>query len=149
MIISLVFGMFNWGSLKVAIGGGGSSTAQVTSDGFMWIFMISGVILTTMHIQDLKDILGDKKRGPQTAPLVLGDVLARWTLAIPILLWNPVCILFWRMNWIMSLSMIGLGTYVAWRCIWRSGNKEDRWTCQLRWLDSVVITYAGCEFCIK
>jgi 4-hydroxybenzoate polyprenyltransferase len=131
MIIALAFGVFNWSSLKVAIGGGGSSTAQVTSSGFIWILMISGVILTTMHVQDLKDTPGDKRRGRQTAPLVLGEMPARYTLAVPILLWTPVCVLFWRMNYIMSIPVVGLGTYVAWRCIWHGGNKEDRWTWQL------------------
>ncbi|ORY18576.1 UbiA prenyltransferase family-domain-containing protein [Clohesyomyces aquaticus] len=90
-IIALAFGVFNWSSLKVAIGGGGSSAAHITSSGYAWIWLFSGVILTTMHVQDMKDQAGDRSRGRKTAPLVIGDWAARWSLAIPIFLWGPVC----------------------------------------------------------
>jgi hypothetical protein len=130
-IIALAFGVFNWSSLKVAIGGGGSSTAHITNSGRTWIWLFSGVILTTMHIQDMKDQLGDKARGRKTAPLVIGDKAARWTLAIPIFLWSPVCAAFFGGR-LLSGALIGLlGTYVAWRCLSRKTREEDRWTWQL------------------
>lgn len=35
-----------------------------------------------MHSQDMKDQDGDRSRGRRTAPIVLGDVVARSTIAI-------------------------------------------------------------------
>src|SRR5438046_251700 len=82
VIIAFAFGFYNMGSIKVAAVTG--SSAEVTREGYIWIIIISGVIFTTMHVQDLKDQAGDLARGRKTAPLVLGDLPARWTLAIPI-----------------------------------------------------------------
>ena len=74
--------------------------------------MISAVILMTMHVQDLKDMLGDKSRGRETAPLLLGEAATRWTLAIPILLWNAICAIFWG-QWVAGLPATLLGIWVA------------------------------------
>jgi 4-hydroxybenzoate polyprenyltransferase len=130
LIAAIAFAQFNWSSLKVAIGGGGSSSAEITDIGFTWILMISAVILTTMHVQDLKDMLGDKSRGRETAPLLLGETATRWTLAVPILLWNPVCAVFWG-QWVAALPATVLGVWVAWRVLWCHGKANDRWTWQL------------------
>ncbi|ATZ46633.1 hypothetical protein BCIN_02g00250 [Botrytis cinerea B05.10] len=131
-IIAISFGVYNWSSLKVAIGAGGlSSTAEITRVGLYWIALMSGVILTTMHIQDLKDTVGDKERGRHTSPLVLGEKVARWTLVIPITCWGPICMHYWKLSWIMNVPVTALGLYVAWRCISYRGNTEDRKTWQL------------------
>jgi hypothetical protein len=117
----------NRGSLKVAIGGGGLSTAAITNIGDIWGLMTGGVIMTTMHIQDLKDMLGDKSRGRLTAPILFGEYITRWTLAIPIFLWGPLCALFWNV-WIAAIPAMILGTYVAFRCVSLSGNMEEKLT---------------------
>ncbi|TGO08750.1 hypothetical protein BTUL_0193g00020 [Botrytis tulipae] len=129
-IAALAFWVYNRSSLKVAIGGGGSSDAVITPVGQLWVLVISGVIMTTMHVQDLKDILGDKSRGRETAPILLGERITRWTLAIPIFLWSPICALFWG-EWIASIPAILIGFYVSYRCILRSGKDEDKWTWQV------------------
>lgn len=49
LIIAVAYGMFNSGSLHVAIGTGNSLSLL----GVVWTVIISGVILTTMQVQDL------------------------------------------------------------------------------------------------
>lgn len=49
LIIAVAYGLFNSGSLHVAIGTGNSLSLL----GVVWTVIISGVILTTMQVQDL------------------------------------------------------------------------------------------------
>ena len=128
-IIAAAFGLYNLGSLKIAAATGAAS--NVTVAGYAWIAIISGVILTTMHVQDLKDVAGDKARGRKTAPLVMGDLPARWTLAIPVPVWTAYCACFWSLGWLIAAPAAVLGGYVAWRCLCVKGKKADRKTWQL------------------
>lgn len=131
VIISFAFAFYNIGSLKVAATGTTHSTStEITSEGYTWVIIISGVILTTMHVQDLKDQAGDRARGRKTAPLVLGDLPARWTIAAPMPFWTAYCAYFWHLGWLAAAPMM-LGTYTAWRCVAMKGKKTDRRTWQL------------------
>jgi 4-hydroxybenzoate polyprenyltransferase len=131
-VIALGFGVFNWGSLKVAIGGGQAGTLTgITTTGYTWICLYSLVIFTTMHVQDMKDQAGNKARGRRTAPLIFGDRAARWTLAVPIATWTPVCALHCRASVFAATIVMAFGGYVAWRCLSYRGSMQDRWTWQL------------------
>ena len=130
-IVALAFATYNWSSVKVAIGGGGDSRAEVTSAGFTWVLMNAAVIFTTVHMQDLPDVVGDKSRGRHTIPLLLGQTPARWSLAILIFLWSPIYTVYWG-KLLMGIPAISLGTYVAWRVLRYRGNQlDDRRTWQL------------------
>ncbi|KAK5632361.1 hypothetical protein RRF57_008075 [Xylaria bambusicola] len=85
VLIAAGCGLWNHGSIKVS---SGRSSDDLTSTGVAWTLIVSGVVLTTMHVQDLKDQQGDRSRGRQTAPIVLGDKLARWTIAGPVIFWS-------------------------------------------------------------
>jgi 4-hydroxybenzoate polyprenyltransferase len=147
VIIAFAFGLYNLGSLKVAASERNhdpnilswSSTVHVSQQGYTWILFISGVILTTMHVQDLKDVKGDAARERKTAPLVLGERAARWTIAVPIVIWSGLCASFWRLSWIPFAPAAILGWYVAWRCLNFKGNKVDRKTWQLWCLWTAVL----------
>lgn len=93
---------------------------------------MSGVILSTMHVQDLKDQEGDAARGRQTVPLALGNRVARWTLAVPICLWSCLCTQFWGVGaTAVGLAVFALGALVAVRCVRCSGRSADRRTWEL------------------
>jgi 4-hydroxybenzoate polyprenyltransferase len=129
-IASLAFGVFNWSSLKVAIGGHAEYLPKVAEAGSAWIWIYSGVIFTTLHVQDLKDQAGDRVRGRSTAPLVIGDGLTRWTLAVPITLWAPVCAMHCEASLYYAVLVSVFGAYVAWRCLRHREQAQDRWTWQ-------------------
>lgn len=145
VIIAAAFGLYNLGSVKVA---SGARLSGLTPGAVLWILVISAVILTTMHVQDLKDQEGDERRGRRTAPHVLGDGKARWTIAIPVGAWSVFCTAFWgfrghdgskdRGETVLSapLMVIGayivlLGAWVAFRCVALRTPASDRATWQL------------------
>lgn len=143
-IIAAAFGVYNLGSLKVAGGVGGSRETQMTPLGTAWVVVVSGVILATMQVQDLKDVAGDRSRGRLSAPLVLGDRLARWTIALPVLFWSVVCALIWGPR-LWGLPTVALGILVAYRCVTPppsgQGTMRDRRTWQL-WAFWTATLYA-------
>ncbi|KAI0509559.1 UbiA prenyltransferase family [Xylaria bambusicola] len=53
-----------------------------------WWFLCGGMLMSTIHAQDLYDQQGDAVRGRSTAPLVLGDGAARWTVGAGVLFWS-------------------------------------------------------------
>ncbi|KAI9878274.1 MAG: hypothetical protein M1830_001374, partial [Pleopsidium flavum] len=90
-------GLTAWsiGTTLVACGHGGYTLDPA---GYHWFALEFGIIFTTLHIQDLRDQAGDRIRGRQTAPLVWGDGIARWSIAIPILVWSFVCPTIWSLG---------------------------------------------------
>ncbi|GAB1191600.1 hypothetical protein APSETT444_000780 [Aspergillus pseudonomiae] len=73
LVIAIAYGLFNASSLRIALGSSADlnpAAAHISRRGYLWITMISGVILTTMSIQDLKDMAGDRSRGRLTIPLL-------------------------------------------------------------------------------
>ncbi|KUI73111.1 Digeranylgeranylglyceryl phosphate synthase [Cytospora mali] len=85
-IIAVAYGLFNQGSLRVAA----YPHTSINWRGHVWTAMISSVILTTMHIQDLKDQRGDRQRGRKTIPLFFGDIAARRALSVFVPLWSII-----------------------------------------------------------
>lgn len=130
VIIAAAFWLYNAGSIKVASGCSYNHPVFITPKGILWTSIISGVILTTMHVQDLKDQEGDKARHRATAPLTLGDRAARWSIAVPICIWSSFCALFWGVG-ATGWGVILLGVIVAFRCVALSGNLLDRRTWEL------------------
>lgn len=115
-------------------------TPVVSPLGYLWTAMISLVIFTTMHVQDLKDVKGDAARGRRSAPIVLGRRTAGWTIAVPVLLWSGICPLFWRSPAKMAWVPAAVGIWVAWRCVCVSGEWADRRTWQL-WCAWTAVLY--------
>ncbi|OJZ92773.1 hypothetical protein ASPFODRAFT_214395 [Aspergillus luchuensis CBS 106.47] len=70
-IIAVAYGLYNIAWLKIACNGN-EGKIQPSEQGYLWTVVISGVILTTMQIQDLKDMAVDQARGRQTVPLAFG-----------------------------------------------------------------------------
>lgn len=133
-IIACGYALYLTSSLRIALG----PEVQITKHGYRWISMMSGIILTTMQVQDLKDQTGDRTRGRKTLPLVLGDTISRWSIAGFILFWSISCSYFWRVTlWGCALPMLtGLG--VAFHVVSRS---HDAWAWR-SWCAWQVVVYA-------
>ncbi|RHZ60229.1 UbiA family prenyltransferase [Aspergillus thermomutatus] len=95
IINALGYLCFNSGAAEVALGSGSAVFAESPEARQyslrLWIMVITGIILTTMHVQDMCDQEGDAKRGRRTLPLVIGDAAARWSIALPMPVWGVVC----------------------------------------------------------
>ncbi|KAI0179157.1 hypothetical protein GGR52DRAFT_293918 [Hypoxylon sp. FL1284] len=136
LIIAAAFGVYNTGSVKVAVGadtvrGGGGLFVGLSYEGIVWAAMVSVAIFTTMQVQDLQDVEGDRARGRRSAPIVMGDRLARWSVAVPMLVWPAAGAWFWGAGVALASPQIALGTLVAARCLWCSGMQADKLTWRL------------------
>ena len=136
IIIAFAFGLYNFGSLQIANG----LDNEVTETGFQWTILISCVILTTMHIQDMKDQVGDALRGRRTCPLVIGDLAARWTIAVPVAIWSVVCPWFFGTGINGYLIPCGLGSFIILRILLLNDKRHDRNTWKL-WTAWTALLY--------
>ena len=136
IIIGAAYGLYNAGSLRITAG----LDHTITSYGYKWIILISSVILTTMHVQDLKDQVGDAAKGRRTCPLVLGDWAARWTIAVPVALWSVVCPRFLAVSLYGYLVPCGVGALIVLRILVFNDKAHDRKTWQL-WTAWTALLY--------
>ncbi|KAI1084373.1 UbiA prenyltransferase family-domain-containing protein [Whalleya microplaca] len=64
-----------------------------------WISIIAGSIAITSHIQDFRDVEGDKASGRVTVPLVIGDTNARLLATFGVGGFTAVSCWFWEVGW--------------------------------------------------
>lgn len=126
-IIAVAYAFFNLASLKIALG----PQAIVTYEGYVWIAVISGVVLTTMQVQDLKDQEGDKARGRRTVPIVFGDKFSRITIGIFVCAWSIFSIWFWSLGVLTCVITGGAGLVVVGRAMLLTTVKADSLTWKL------------------
>lgn len=84
---------------------------------YQWFSIIGAIVVSTIQVQDMPDQKGDSARGRRTAPLILGDGCARWTIALPVLFWSCFCPYFMGLlpgNYAPSVSV---GSIVAYRIV--------------------------------
>ena len=140
VIISLAFGFYNHGSLRIAM----DKNAEITATGYTWTSIISLVILTTMQVQDLKDQAGDRRRGRKTLPLAFGEDFSRRSIAIFAALWSVCCVKFWHLNLIFGLIPVGFGLHVSYRVLMHKDVTSDshtwKWWCL--WTVTLYLTPA-------
>lgn len=127
VIIAISYALANGTSLKLAIGPENS----ISLEGQLWIAVISTIILTTMHIQDLKDQKGDRKLGRKTMPLFLGDGVCRTALALLIPLWSLISVSFWKLGLFQSSVYCILAAIIAARVLVKRQQQEDARTWKL------------------
>ncbi|KAJ5720412.1 uncharacterized protein N7483_008346 [Penicillium malachiteum] len=129
LIISAGYALYFTASLRIGI----DLDCLVSTQGYQWILIVGGIILTTMQIQDLKDQFGDKTRGRRTWPLVLGDRVSRWIISSFVLFWSIACPFFWNLPawgylwsglpgvWVTFQVLRKRNDSAAWRywCVWQ------------------------------
>ena len=104
-----------------------------------WFFVIAYIVFSTVQTQDMYDRRGDAARNRKTIPLVIGDALARWTIAVPMVLWCWATPWFWTSSPLAYVAPVSLRLTVAARTLRARSEKEDRTTFLFRtlWLASV------------
>ncbi|KAL8905998.1 MAG: hypothetical protein Q9207_002283 [Kuettlingeria erythrocarpa] len=138
LIIAIAFGLYNHGSLTLAM----ESDAAINRKGYTWIAVISGVILTTMQVQDLKDQPGDRMRGRRTLPIVFGDMFSRWMIAVCVALWSFYCVCFWDFRQpLVYTTLMTVGGLVSFRALRRQNPREDARTWKI-WCGWTASLYA-------
>ncbi|KAA6415738.1 MAG: hypothetical protein FRX48_00456 [Lasallia pustulata] len=135
---ALGFMGYSAGAAKVACGPG---LYDLNGTATYWLIIMSMMIFTTMHVQDMYDQEGDAARGRITMPLVLGDWTARWTIAAPVAVWSLVCPLFWEVDAPGYVFPVVLGGTVIVRTLSTLTPKADRLTFKF-WCFWVISLYS-------
>ncbi|KAK0634265.1 UbiA prenyltransferase family-domain-containing protein [Bombardia bombarda] len=128
ILISVAYGLFNSGSLSVAVGPGEHSLSPL---GLLWTAIVSGVVLTTMQVQDLKDQAGDKIRGRKTIALFMGEQFSRTSIAFFVCFWSCVCAYFWTLSPFTFGAIAIVAAVVAVRVLYVREPKGDARTWRL------------------
>lgn len=129
------YGMYSYIGLDILIG----SEHSLNSKGYAWLAAVTLVMLATQHICDIKDAPGDALRGRRSAPIVLGDALCRWSVAVPIMLCSIACPAFFALGPVSYTFTIAFGAVVAGRTLFLRDLAADKttwklwalWTCSL------------------
>ncbi|KAI1197063.1 hypothetical protein F5X97DRAFT_303242 [Nemania serpens] len=80
----------------------------------MWVILLTIVILTTIHLQDMEDQEGDKVRGRRSLPLQICDGPTRWVTAVFMTILGLSCPYFWDCSWlgyVVAAPLAGFGTF--------------------------------------
>ena len=105
---------FTVGAMQMARG---SQQFDFSNTGLKWLGWTSAIITCTMQIQDLYDQEGDRLRGRRTIPLVFGNAIARYSIAIPVVFWSFVAPAFWTLPIFGFLPSVTLGTTITTRLL--------------------------------
>ncbi|MDI1489518.1 MAG: hypothetical protein OHK93_008797 [Ramalina farinacea] len=134
------FMTYNYGTSRVAVGQGHALNSVLE---YQWVPMVGGVVLTTLQMQDMSDQKGDAERGRGTLPLVWGDGVARWSIAVPVMIWSLVCPAFWQLG-LLSLGFalpVMVGGVLAGRVLLLRGVENDKATWKV-WCGWMMVLYA-------
>ena len=83
-VTGIAFAAYNHGAFRIMCGPGFAPNDA----GLMWTFLVSFFIATTIQVSDLRDREGDEIKGRATLPIVLGDLMARWSVIVPMMVWS-------------------------------------------------------------
>ncbi|KAI0971037.1 UbiA prenyltransferase family-domain-containing protein [Xylaria arbuscula] len=100
---------FGWGAVCVLLAGDLSNSAIPR----LWLLLTAAMVTSTVHIQDLPDKEGDKARKRRTAPLVYGEDLTRWSVAVLSSFWSLVCPIFWRVAFPYALVPLAISSFMT------------------------------------
>ncbi|MCJ1424508.1 hypothetical protein MMC29_002396 [Sticta canariensis] len=138
LINAFGFMCYSSGATLVACGSG---EITLNPEAYQWLGMIGGVVFTTLQMQDMSDQKGDKARGRGTIPLVLGDWVARWTIALPVSFWSIACPLFWKLHPYAFIAPIILGSLIGLRILLLRSVDADKltWKFWNVWISSLYL----------
>ncbi|KAM0796883.1 UbiA prenyltransferase family-domain-containing protein [Usnea florida] len=113
---------------------------EITSQAHIWLTLIGGVIFTTLQVQDLPDMEGDAARGRRTLPLIYGEVVGRYSVAIAVLGWSFICPTFWKLGFLAYILPVMLGSLVAVRVLAMRNVPADQKTYRI-WCVWLTVLY--------
>lgn len=116
------FTSFASGAMQVGIGGRGSALQLLG----WWSVIKACIVFSTVQTQDMYDQRGDVARNRKTVPLVMGDASARWTIAMPMVVWCVATPWLWRSSTKGYVVPVVLGLTVAMRKLWERSERGDR-----------------------
>ena len=99
-----------------------------TGHAWCWFSVIGAVVFSTVQMQDLQDQEGDRARGRKTVPIVFGDTVGRWSVAVAVGGWSLAAPAIWKAGLGGWIGPIGVGGIVVGRVLRLKDEKDDRTT---------------------
>ncbi|KAI0482563.1 UbiA prenyltransferase family [Xylariaceae sp. FL0804] len=109
----LGFACFLAGALEVFVGGGRSVLFAGGGRAARWLAVLAAAITCSSHLQDFRDVEGDRAVGRRTVPTVLGGTASRVQCALAVAASNLVACWFWDARWHYSAGAWGAGFAIA------------------------------------
>ncbi|KAI5859746.1 UbiA prenyltransferase family-domain-containing protein [Durotheca rogersii] len=109
VINAAAFACFGWGGAGVLLSGS-SENEELQRN---WGVLTTAAVMSTIHVQDFPDMVGDTASGRRTAPLVYGEGLARWSLAVLVPSWSIACLVFWGVPLLAWVALLGMASIIA------------------------------------
>ena len=113
---------FTYGAFEVAVG----SQAHLNETACRWFLLIGMIIFSTIQIQDIPDQEGDRARGRKTIPLVIGDMPARWSIALLLPFWSLLAPAFWQLGAVVYLLPLMLSVLISMRVLRQRAVADDK-----------------------
>lgn len=82
------------------------------------------VIVSSIHLQDLQDEIGDRAMGRKTFPILLGQTVTRSSVIVFIMIWTIYFPVVWRVSGIFRWYLNTLGGCISIR-VWYLRRKVD------------------------
>lgn len=128
-------------SLGATLIAAGSPSYSLNNKAYQWLVTVGVVIFTTLQMQDLADQNGDRARGRGTLPLIFGDPVARWTVAVSVVFWSFFCPAFWRLEALGYIPPLFIGVTLAFRVLVKRNVPADKTTWKV-WCVWTISLYA-------
>ena len=128
---------FIYGAVEVAL----DSHVRLNQTACHWFLLIGMIIFSTIHIQDIPDQEGDHARGRKTLPLVIGDIPARWSIAILLPIWSLLAPAFWHLDAVAYLLPLTLSVVISARIICKCAVADDKLSFKI-WNAWIMAIYA-------
>lgn len=104
-----------WGAHTVLLATDKSDQSSLPQSWFLkWMLLTAVVVATTVHAQDMPDMKGDRARKRKTLPLVHGERVARWSLAVLVVLWSVTIPVFSNVQIpVVRWLLLGVGSFIS------------------------------------
>jgi 4-hydroxybenzoate polyprenyltransferase len=122
------FSCFSHGAASIIMG---LRDYQVHDDIYTWIGLLAVAITTTVQMQDLPDLEGDKARNRGTMPIVYGHWPTRWSVAVLAVFWSVTCCYYWQLDILWYIPYVLVGACMSGRVLLLRTQEADEKTWKL------------------
>ncbi|KAJ6598671.1 UbiA prenyltransferase family, partial [Mycena sp. CBHHK59/15] len=116
-------GLVSWnvGAASISCGG------QVSRNEASWIapYMSAALIGSTIHIQDFRDVIGDRQAGRTTFPIVMPEYSRRASFVL-LFVWSLGLSLYWNLSVIAACIFVLFGLLIGTRIIYKRTEYDDK-----------------------